>query len=212
MRIARASSASILVGLTASLVLASPSTAAAGPDAEQKVESGAGRSVQATWWEKEGGRIRYHSLSVVELPPDSEDPLIRYRGSLDILECEARYHECDYADEVHRRLKVVSFEMDPLVMSARAVVELDGRRGDLTWTGTGEPGDPVGSSNYESIDVNRAYVDGSASVSRSREASAEGRVFGSRLAPGEINYAWMSESGYADAWACASLETCDGIR
>lgn len=202
------------IGLVVSAMGASG--AIAQPVMDEETATAAGRSAEALWWDADGRRITYYSLGVSEMFAESPDRPVEYSARLQITPCkrdEVYGVECDYAAETTDRLDVISFEMDPLLISARAVLELDGRRGEVTWAGQGDRSPPIGYYGDESIyPLDYIAVSNSAWVSSERDATARGDLFDLEAAESESNWARMYEAVYAVQRVCVAVESCENSR
>jgi hypothetical protein len=185
-------------------------TAAAKTGAEAETARGAG----AVWWRHSGSSGTLYYFDVYDFTSTEEDAPQKFGAFLQQVPCEVgrrgRPDNCDYRAAAFDRVKVDSFEIDPALMSAHALVHLGNRRGEVTWTGQGDYGDPI---VFESVNqfLFPPYFVGAgafAAVIEGRDASARGDLFGLHLTRREFKDAGMATFVYGSARACTGAFFC----
>jgi hypothetical protein len=208
----------ILASFVAALLLVlSMGSALAQPVFDEVTEYHAYRGADVLWVKIRGNVETYYGLYLAELFAEPGEAPHKYVAWFRATACripEQEYREGRCVDEVDHRVNVVSFEMDPLLMSAHAVLEWKGERSEVTWTGDAETdGRPAGSNSNHSMYVpERTDVFASAWVSVDREAKASGDLFGVQLHEDEVDWGYMTETVWGDQWVCVAMESCEDIH
>ena len=100
------------------------------------------RGAGASWWSHDGESGTLYFLDVYDITGTYRADPHQARAYFGAVACDVgnrdRPRNCDWRHADFSRVKVVSFEIDPVMQSAHAVVRLGNRRGEVTWTGQGE--------------------------------------------------------------------------
>jgi hypothetical protein len=200
-----------LVSLSALSVLPPwGAAAAAQPEVERRHDSERRRVALASWSRSVGDKERFYTVAIDEYRRRL-DGRVRYSTYFDVLTCHPSARPpraCTGAIDFDA--KVVSFEMDPSMSAARAVLWLEGRRADVTWAGglalIDEPGGVYG---YHGADAERAWTQAGAWTNVYRDATARGEVFGRTFEEDELEYAYLTLSVEAGQYSCVAMWSCD---
>jgi hypothetical protein len=184
--------------------------AGAGGSASAKTGGGAetARGAGASWWRHGANHGTLYYLDVSERAGTYGNRATGYRAYFGAMRCDVGRRNypvnCNWRRGEHHRLKVDSFEIDPLMQSAHVVVHRGARRGEITWTGRGDYGKPLVAQSISESFYPPHFAQAHASVLAvtGRDARAMGDLFGLDLKRKELGGAGMYDIVYAGASAC----------
>jgi hypothetical protein len=200
----------MVASLVAFLLIGGLVPAAAQTPAGAELVRGAG----AMWWRHDGNTGTLYFVDVYEYTGTYFGDPHATRGFFGTMPCEVgrrnRPADCHFRKAEFRRVKVSSFEIDPLLDSAHAVVRFGDRRGEVTWSGRGDYNPPF---MWESVNQFAdppyfAALSASAAVYFGRDASARGDLFGLGLTRKEFLDAGMGNFVFGGAGLCAGGPWC----
>jgi hypothetical protein len=192
------------------LVLAAAGGTAAAQGAGTEMVRGAG----AYWWQHGASEGTLYLIDVYESVGTFDNDPHGYRAFFGAIPCEVgrrnRPVECKFRRADYQRVKVDSFEIDPLLNSAHVVVHKNGRRGEVTWTGRGDYSEPFIWQSAGDMFAPPYFMHAYAHVMAhtGRDAKATGDLFGLGLTRGQFVDAGMADIVYASAAACLSGPWC----
>ena len=185
-------------------------SAAAQGGAGAEVVTGAG----AYWWRHGPSHGTVYLIDVYQ-SAGTYDNRTGYRAFFASIPCDVggrrnRPVDCKFRRADYRRVKVDSFEIDPLLNSAHVVVHDGDRRGEVTWTGRGDYHEPFlwQSAGDFIAPPYFMHVHASAIAFIGRDAKASGDLFGLDLKRGEFLDAGMSDIVFGGASVCLNSPWC----
>lgn len=190
------------------VLVAGAAAGSAAAQVEHTTFTNVSRGVSAIWMQEKGDQVTYYGLSVYELVAEKAARPHGYETRYSVAVCERLKGgslDCDYP--VSARPKVAAFQMDPLLLTAQAVVELPGRSAEITWRGGDTRGSPARTYSWQHV-----YPPGeieaftSASGSLIREAVATGDLFGRSM--DQSASAEMAQYASVQNSVCVGLSVC----
>ena len=185
------------------------------PGAAAQTHAGAevARGASALWWRHNGDTGTLYFLDVYEFTGTDTRPHM-LRGFVGTIPCEVgrrnRPSDCHHRKAEYDRVKVNSFEIDPLLGSAHAVVQKGDRVGEVAWTGRGDFNQPFlwQSVNEFADPPYFAHLSAGVAAFVGRDASARGDLFGLDLKRREFLDAGLVNFLYGGASVCAGGPWC----
>jgi hypothetical protein len=200
-----------IAGVLCLLVLtATGGGAAANPSGGAEAVMGA----SAAWWRHGATHGTLYYLDVYDFAGTWTNRVTAYRGYFVGIPCEVgkknRATDCKWRRADVQRVTVDSFEADPLMNSAHAVVHRGNKRGEITWTGRGDYSRPF---LWESIGQTFfppyfGHIYAHVLAMTGRNATARGDLFGLGLKRGEFRGAGLFDMVYASGGACLTGPWC----
>jgi hypothetical protein len=192
------------------MVAAVGGSAAADPNGGAEIVRGAA----AAWWRHDGGHGTFYFIDVYDWTGTYTNRPTTLRGYFGAMPCDVGRHgrpvDCRWRQTEYHRVKVDSFEIDPLMSSAHALVHYGDKRGEVSWTGRGDYHQPFIWQSLGQLFVPPywAHAYANATVFMGRGARATGDLFGLRLKRSEFRGASMIDLVFAGAGACLTGPWC----
>jgi hypothetical protein len=189
---------------------------AAGGSAVAKYNTGAEgvMGAGASWWRHGNTHGTLYFVDVYDSAGTYGNKPRSYRAWYGEIPCDVgrrdRPVDCNWRKASYHRVKVDSFEIDPLLNTAHVTLHYGDKRGEVTWTGHGDYSDPFFWQSFgeQFAPPYFSHVYASVMAYTGRDAGARGDLFGLDLKRSEFRDAGMADIVYASAGACLSGPFC----
>jgi hypothetical protein len=187
---------------------------APGASGKTGVHGSAGRVAFAGWWRHSGDTGHLYYLDVSDWAFADADRPHAMRAYFSSVPCavneRGRPAKCHHDASTFERVKVQSLEIDPVLMSAHAILRRGRQRAELTWTGKGNYNQPFVFQSVSEYLFPPYFVGASAwaDVISVRRASVKGKVFDLDFSRKEFGQGALVDFVEGGASACSGSFFC----